>query len=335
MNDLVSLEQSLTAVAPKFDQVLSPLGIPPERIIRTMMISVERAPKLLDCTRQSLMNAAMSAACLGLEVDGATGQAFLIPFAKHAQLVVGYKGFVTIAARAGFTINAAVVREGDEFEYRLGSDAFINHSPKLGNEGRIVGAWAVATAKGQPPIIAPPLSIQELNAVKARSPGAKKKDSPWNDPAVGFPAMCVKTAIRRLARFMPLNTMIMAAAMDEAFEERGKPAHVTPDRGVVIDGEAHEVLPQRQEGDPDLSPPRYVVIDAEGGEHDCQTIDRWHAQIAKILQGFETSLQASGFRARMTDALLALREHHPENVEQVERALASTIDMLAEQEKRQ
>jgi RecT family len=32
----------------------------------------------------------MSAACLGLEVDGVTGQAYLLPFKGKAQLVIGY-----------------------------------------------------------------------------------------------------------------------------------------------------------------------------------------------------------------------------------------------------
>jgi recombinational DNA repair protein RecT len=35
---------------------------------------------LVKADRQSLLNASMSAACLALEVDGVTGQAFFIPF---------------------------------------------------------------------------------------------------------------------------------------------------------------------------------------------------------------------------------------------------------------
>jgi phage RecT family recombinase len=76
----------------------------------------------------------MSAACLGLEVDGVTGQAYLIPFKGRAQLVVGYKGYNTLAARSGITITGAVVREGDEFDYQLGSAAFVRHKPK-GSKG--------------------------------------------------------------------------------------------------------------------------------------------------------------------------------------------------------
>ena len=99
-NALAILEKQFEPLAPRFAQVL-PASLPVERLIRTVMVSVERLPKLMECDRQSLFNAAMSAACLGLEVDGVTGQAFLIPFAGKAQLVIGYKGYSTLAARSG------------------------------------------------------------------------------------------------------------------------------------------------------------------------------------------------------------------------------------------
>ena len=92
--DLVVLENQLRPLMPHFAQVLGQT-MPPERLVRTVVVSCERLPKLLECDRQSVFNAAMSAACLGLEVDGVTGQAFLIPFKGRAQLVIGYKGFNT------------------------------------------------------------------------------------------------------------------------------------------------------------------------------------------------------------------------------------------------
>lgn len=235
---LVALERQLAPLAPRFGEVL-PANLSPDRLIRTVMVSVERLPKLLECERQSLFNAAMSAAILGLEVDGVTGQAFLIPFGNKAQLVVGYKGYNTLAARAGITITGSVVREGDAFDYDLGA-GFVTHKPVLGNKGRIIGAWAKAAHSTRPPVVAV-LGIDDLMAVKAKSPGAKKSDSPWNDPSIGFPAMCEKTVKRRLARSLPLNIMQLAARMDEAVDEQGKPAWIAKDRGVVIDGEAQEL----------------------------------------------------------------------------------------------
>lgn len=233
-SELAILETQLQPLSPHFAQVL-PKTLPVERLIRTIVISAQRLPKLLDCDRQSLFNAAMSAACLGLEVDGVTGQAYLIPFKGRAQLVVGYKGYNTLAARSGITITGAVVREGDEFDYQLGSAAFVRHKPKS-SKGKITHAWACAQHMDRPAVVEV-LDIDELMSVKAKSPGAARSDSPWNDPSIGFPAMCQKTAKRRLARSMPLNIMQQAARMDEAVDEQGSPAWISPDRGVVLDAE--------------------------------------------------------------------------------------------------
>ncbi|MFA6958560.1 MAG: recombinase RecT [Thermoanaerobaculia bacterium] len=247
------LGEQLTLVAPQLTQALAGrLGA--ERLIRTMLVSVERNPQLLDCTRQSLLQAAMTAAVLGLEVDGVTGQGYLIPFRDNkagtsiAQFVIGYKGFNTIAARAGFVILGDVFRDGDRIEYDI-ANGYVSHSPVLGNKGKILGAWARAMSRTLPPV-AVVMGIDEILAVKRRSPGAKRSDSPWNDVGIGFPAMASKTPKRRLARSMPLNTMQLAAALEEAVEERGMTAHIRQD-GVL---EA-EVIRDDSDADPLASMP--------------------------------------------------------------------------------
>jgi recombination protein RecT len=239
MNNLAVLENQLKPLAPRLEMVLDK-RVPVQRLMQTIMISCERLPKLFECDRQSLFNAAMSAAVLGLEVDGVTGQAYLIPFKGKAQLVVGYKGYNTLAARSGITITGEVVREGDVFDYDLG-EGWVKHKP-LGSKGRIVGAWAKAAAHGRPPVVKV-MSIDELMAVKAKSPGGARSDSPWNDPSIGFPAMCEKTVKRRLARSMPLNVMQLAARMDEALDEQGAATYLTPEQGIVIDMPVREPSP--------------------------------------------------------------------------------------------
>src|ERR1700730_436240 len=135
-NDLAILESQLRPLAPKFSQVLATV-MPVERFTRTLIVSCEREPKLLQADRQSLFNAAMTGAVLGLEADGATGQFFLLPFKVRkrdmivVQPVIGYKGYSTLGARSGLTISGGVVREGDEFEYEEGSHAFLRHKRKL------------------------------------------------------------------------------------------------------------------------------------------------------------------------------------------------------------
>ncbi len=240
-NELTVIEHQLKQVEPQLHNALGGL-MPANRLIQTVLISCERTPRLLACSPQSIMNGAMTFACLGLPVDGATGQGFLLPFKTTAQAAIGYKGYNTLGARAGLTITGAAVREDDEiFDYLLGDKAFVKHKPKLGSKARIIAFWAAAAAHGRPPIISI-LSIDEVSAIKAKSPAVRANaDTPWNDPTIGFPAMGEKSAKRRLARSTPLITdaqqFMLGARMEEAFDEQGRPSWITPERGVVLEGD--------------------------------------------------------------------------------------------------
>lgn len=335
-----AVEKQLQLLSPQFAQVLGSI-MEPARLVRTVMVSLDRTPTLYECNRQSLFMAAMSAACLGLEVDGVTGQAFLLPFAGKAQLITGYKGYNTLAGRGGYAIRGACVREGDGFEYDLAS-ATIVHRPKLGNGGRVVGAWALAASKSLP-AVASVISIDELLALKARAPGARKRESPWNDPEIGFPAMCEKTAKRRLARSMPLNLLQSvaplhklhyAARMDEAVEEQGRPAWVSPDKGVVVD-EAEVVespLPPRTVSEP-------IVVD--GGKAACEwpelpvaTAKRVAAMLQFVRSSATVAVIDSKWKHRSTRALMEeVRIASPADFERISETFNTLRSELALRER--
>src|ERR1700761_1210130 len=115
-NQLALIERNLTPLIPQFSQ---------------LMVSVERNPTLLECTMPSIHNSAMTAATLGLEVDGVTGQGFLVPLKDHGTLKAnfwpGYKGYNTLGGRSGYAITGFVVREGDAFEMDLAADKPFMH----------------------------------------------------------------------------------------------------------------------------------------------------------------------------------------------------------------
>lgn len=240
-NELTIVERQLQAVEPQLHNALAGM-MPTKRLIQTVLISCERTPKLLNCKPQSILNGAMTFAVLGLPLDGATGQGFLLPFGQTAQSVIGFKGYNTLGARAGLTITGAVVREDDHlFDYLLGDKAFLSHKPRLGSTAKPIAFWAVAAAHGRPPIVSI-LSMSDVMAIKAKSPAVKANaDTPWNDPGIGFVAMGEKSAKRRLARSTPLITeapqFMLGARMEEAFDEQGKTSWILPDRGVVVEGE--------------------------------------------------------------------------------------------------
>ena len=319
--DLITLERSFEPLAPKFAEVLTVPGVSltPARLIRSVLISCERTPRLFSCSQQSLFNAAMSAACLGLEVDGVTGQAFLIPFDVRgtltAQLVIGYKGYNTMAARSGLTITGEVVRDGDKFDFDEG-EGWVRHRKILGKPGRrITAVWAKAAALDRPAVVKV-LDIEDILAIKRRSPGARKNDSPWNDEQIGFPAMAEKSGKRRLARAMPLNVMQLAARLDEAVEEQGVAAHISPDRGVIVD-QAPEAAPQPAAadllattlpGEPELQlGDKIVTVTDKLNEHDRELTKR-ASEGMKSLEAYWATMPRE-YRINLKSALE--RRHKP------------------------
>lgn len=321
MNELAIFEPQLRLLEPKFAEVLEGSGLAPARLMRTIMVCLERTPALLDCDRSSILQASMTAAVLGLEADGATGQFFMLPFARKAQPVIGYKGYATLAGRSGFTINGAIVRDGDFFEYELGSDGFVRHRPLLGGgrERRIIGGWATASRPGHAPIVQV-MDIDELMFVKGRSPGARKSDSPWNDPAIGFPAMCEKTVKRRLARSMPLNLMVTAAAMEEAFDERQKHAFIHPEKGLVVDGLAQPVADVQpgpvMPSAATLQAPRFVIHKLNS-DVVCATIEDWRAKMLMAIENFRTHAHLQRFLDLNEATMDGYRDRHAADVDAV------------------
>lgn len=319
---LAVIDRELTARLPIFQQVLPP-SVSPQRLMRTVLMSIERNPRLLECQPQSIVNAATTAAVLGLEVDGVTGQGFIIPYKGSASFQIGYKGYSTLAARAGYTINGGVVREGDEFDFALGSGGFVRHKPLLVDlaRRRIVAAWATAESHGRPNIVVV-MSIEEVEAIRARSPGARKTDSPWNDATgPGYAAMVEKTAKRRLARSMPLSVMQQAAALEDA-HDRGGAAWLEPGGDLRVVGEAAAgpagdgVIVDRQPDDI-LSPANPIAFPS------CRTVAEFKSYSEQFLAS-ATPAQADAWEAHYRDKIAAMGQHAREDV----RAIAH--DLLAE-----
>lgn len=324
-NELAVIERQLLAHRPMFEDLLRSVGVPAERIIRTVLVSCERSDRLRECTPVSIIQGATSFAVLGLEVDGFTGQGYLIPFRDKgvfkAQPVIGYRGYNTIGARTGLTITGAVVREGDHFDFQKGTGAFVRHKPLLGaGKGRkISAAWAIAEANDRPPAIEV-LDIDEILAVRARSPAVKGGfDTPWKDDEIGFPAMAEKTAKRRLSRMLPLSVYQLAARMEEAHDEQGRHAFLHPDKGVVIDGVAQPLQGEAQPANPggpepgQLQRPRYVVKGRDG-ERVVDSIEAWRAMMEEAIRSIRNPDSLARFRG-LNEALMDdYNDHHPREV---------------------
>ena len=206
-----------------------------DRLARIAATELRKTPALLNTTEASFMGAVMQSAQLGLEPGSALGQAYLVPYGKECQLILGYRGMIDLARRSGqvLSLNAYAVREGDDFNYQLGLHPDIHHipSPEAGRDKQpITFVYAVATLRGggyQFEV----MSRAEVEAVKAK---AKSKNI-WNNY---FEEMAKKTVIRRLFKYLPVSIEALQVANVDAKREAGeevKPEDVIDINAVTVE----------------------------------------------------------------------------------------------------
>lgn len=233
------IEHTFKRMQGQFIQAL-PKHIDFNRFMRVALNAVTNTPKLLECDRPSFFLAVMRAAQLGLEPDGLMGQAYLIPYGKSVQLQVGYKGYITLARQSGDIsfITAECVHENDEFDLNIfGTPRF---SPYLkGDRGALLGFIAVARFKDDTYQYVF-MTTDEVNEIRDKTQAWKQalKDAKYDDMGNlekfvnkwgkeiesvpwfhHYKEMGKKTAIRRLAKYLPLS--VQKAEKMESLQESG------------------------------------------------------------------------------------------------------------------
>lgn len=189
--------------------------------------AMRRNNRLAQSTPASIAGAIFESATLGLMVDGLSGEAYLVPYkvkgVMTCQLQIGFRGFVKLAYQSGRVqqFAAHAVHEGDEFDWRYGTRQFLDHKPQEFNDGEerppVTHAYAmIATTTGGHDFEV--MDQQQINKIMRGSPAwkfaeSKYKDSPWHKY---YPEMAAKTAIRKLAKRVPLSTeFVRAGNLDE------------------------------------------------------------------------------------------------------------------------
>lgn len=137
---LVKREDTIARVAPRFLRV--------ERLCRIILTeAVVKNPRLLDCTRNSVMGSILQCAVLGLE-PGVGGQCWIVPFRDRdsmiATFVMGYRGYITLGRRAKVvrTARAYTIHENDTFKYNDYPPVAEFLMKRDGERGKPVGAFS-------------------------------------------------------------------------------------------------------------------------------------------------------------------------------------------------
>jgi recombination protein RecT len=244
-----SLVQFLTQIQPEIERAL-PRGMNADRMARIVLTEMRKTPKLNDSTLASFAGAILTAAQLGLEIGGATGEGYLIPYEHkrgplagktECQLVVGYQGIVSLFYRHPLAqnIDAQAVYEADEFEWSKGTDAFLRHKPARGDRGRVIEFYGVASLSTG----AKHFEVLTPEQVRTLRSG---KVGPKGDIADPMLWMERKTVLKQTLKLMPKRAeLAQAIAADEntLHAERqndgrwaiaAEPAH-DPDTAELVD----------------------------------------------------------------------------------------------------
>lgn len=259
------IEHTFKKMQGQFIQAL-PRHIDFNRFMRVALNAVTNTPKLLECDRASFFLSVMRAAQLGLEPDGLMGQAYLIPYGKAVQLQIGYKGYITLARQSGEIsfITAECAHENDEFDLNIfGTPRF---SPYLkGDRGALLGFIAVARFKDESYQYVF-MTTDEVNEIRDKTQAWKQalKDAKYDDMGNlekfvnkwgkeiesvpwfhHYKEMGKKTAIRRLAKYLPLS--VQKAEKVESLQEAGISFDIDS-HGQIIEGDnMQDITPTEQQ----------------------------------------------------------------------------------------
>jgi len=218
-NDIMTLDDCRTTLTQMEKQMKMalPNHIPPEKINRVIITEVQKNPKILKCTRSSILTAVMEACQLGLVPNSVQGLAYLVPYGNRCQLITGYKGLISLALQSGrlASIWGRIVREGDLFEYEEGTSPYIKHKPVLPSDAgqtsaRVKAAYAVAKMKGIDDTQFECLTLLDIERIKAKSAAGSR--GPWKDD---YDQMAKKTAVRQLLKWLPLESEKVEWAADK------------------------------------------------------------------------------------------------------------------------
>lgn len=255
--NLIAIQDEMhsTARMQAFRDVLAPYKLPLEAWRAGLVATYEQDPGVLNyMDLTSTMNGAMTIAVLGLRVDKATGQSCLVPFAGKAQPIIMVQGYTVIAARGGYTLQGTLIREGDKYAERAGSDPGIDHTPAPDKKGKVIGAYAVARSKQMPTLFSPIMTLDQLLAARDSSKGyqqakSKGRSHPW---ITNLEAMMIKTPKRLLAKDIP-NDQLRQSNWLETMHDMGKVSWLDQEgQGKTIEPEAESPFPDRQPGITDV-----------------------------------------------------------------------------------
>jgi phage RecT family recombinase len=192
----------------------------PEAVKMKFAIEAEHAkgimlanPKGFDkCPEESVQQALMSAAMIGLSLSPQLQHLYLIPRwnknlrITEATLLVSYKGMMEVVNRDGniLWVKAKVRYSNEPFEYIEGTTTEIRHKiiPDADKRGVKTGAYCVAKTRDGD-LLVEYMDAEQIGRVRAKSESKDSDYSPWNNFEE---EMWKKSVVRRAWKMWPKSS---------------------------------------------------------------------------------------------------------------------------------
>lgn len=205
-NEIQVLTQDIYGTRDQFLSVLSDKSISFDReasfavqILESNSFAMSMAMR----NRQSVVNAVVNVAAIGLSLNPARKHAYLVPRKTGIVLEISYMGLIELAVASGSIrwAKAELVRQADHFALN-GYDKPPTHTfnPFGGDRGPVVGVYCVAkTADGD--YLTETMTIDEVYAIRDRSEAWKNgQKGPWKTDEG---EMIRKTVVKRASKYWP------------------------------------------------------------------------------------------------------------------------------------
>jgi recombination protein RecT len=222
------------------------------RMFRTAISCINGNYSLQKCSAASLCQSVVQATVLGLEIGGALGEAYVVPFGNKAMMMIGYRGFITLARRTEKikSIYTDIVRSNDKFSIKRGSNPELIHEIDHTKQGGVVGFYAVFKTTDNETDFEY-MTVSEVDAIRARSKAGQS--GPW---VTDYEEMGRKCPLRRLAKRMPMsydmsraveidNRATMGETIDDAVDIEGV---VLPEDGELEKQQQAEQVKSKMAG---------------------------------------------------------------------------------------
>lgn len=248
MNNLAVITQDIYNARESFAAVLTDQSISFEKeagFAIQVLQNNDYTLKVATGNRQSVINAVTNVAAIGISLNPAKRQAYLVPRDGRICLDISYMGLIDPAVATGSIrwAQAELVRSADTFALN-GFDAPPTHvfNPFSKERGEIIGAYVVVkTADGD--YLTTPMSRDEIDGIMNRSQSVKSgKSSPWK---TDYGEMAKKTVVKRAYKYWPKNDRLSEAIH-----------HLNTDGGEGLATTASAPV------DPDLLPRLRKAVDA-------------------------------------------------------------------------